>query len=125
MSSFKTMMTLTAAALLAAPALAQDDAEPILDTSPDTVATDFSAADLDQDGALNSDEFVTFAVMRAESGEADYKDLVLGGEYNDKFTMHDADASGGLTLEELGGESDISSDMSEEMEEDTMEPVLN
>lgn len=127
MSNYKTLITMTAAALFAAPAFAQDDAAPLLDTSPDTMATDFAAADLDQDGALNSDEFVTFAVMRAESGESDYTDLVLGGEYEAKFTMHDADASGGLTVEELGGahEGDHDSMSSDTEEEDMYEPELN
>jgi len=127
MSNLKTIIAIAAATCFAGSAIAQDDTESILDTSPDTMATDFAAADLDQDGALNSDEFVTFAVMRAEAGEADYRDLVLGGEYTDKFTMHDADASGGLTADELGGEADdISSDMKEDdMDDGYSEPELN
>lgn len=127
MSNLKTIIAIAAATCFAGSAIAQDDTESILDISPDTMATDFAAADLDQDGALNSDEFVTFAVMRAEAGEADYRDLVLGGEYTDKFTMHDADASGGLTADELGSEADdISSDMKEDdMDDGYSEPELN
>jgi len=71
MSNVKTLTTIAIAALFAAPAFAQDaDEGLILDTSPDTVTTDFASADLDQNGSLNADEFVTFAVMRAEGMQA-------------------------------------------------------
>jgi len=107
MSKPKTLMMFAATALFAMPAIAQDDVMSEKEESPRSIGADFSAADLDQDGALSSDEFVTFSVMRAENGEAEYKDLVLGGEYSAKFNMHDADASGGLTLSEVGGEPDV------------------
>lgn len=126
MSNPKTLMTITVAALLASSALAQDDVAPILEEAPRTIEADFSASDLDQNGALNSDEFVTFSVMRAESGEDGYKDLVLGGEYGAKFNMEDADASGGLTLNEVGGEVDatpIDDDVEGEAVEE--EPTFN
>lgn len=106
MSNPKTIMMIAAAALLAMPAIAQDDVTSQIEEAPRTIKADFSASDLDQDGALSSDEFVTFSVMRAESGVDGYKDLVLGGEYSAKFTMQDADASGDLTLSEVGGEHD-------------------
>lgn len=107
MSNVKTLTTIAIATLFAAPAFAQDgDAGSILDTSPDTVATDFASADLDQDGSLNADEFVTFAVMRAEDGDETFKDIVMGGEYDATFTAHDADASGGIELTELSAHDD-------------------
>lgn len=117
MSNVKTLTTIAIAALFAVPAFAQDaDQGSILDTSPDTVATDFASADLDQDGSLNADEFVTFAVMRAEDGDETFKDVVMGGEYDATFAAHDADASGGIEAGELAVHSDDKS------EPDMMEP---
>jgi len=102
MSNVKTLTTITIATLFASSAFAQDEgAEPILEASPDTVEASFTSADLDQDGALNADEFVTFAVMRAENGDETFKDLVIGGEYDATFVAQDADASGGIELSEL------------------------
>lgn len=120
MSNVKTLTTLTIAALFAAPAFAQDaDSGSILDTSPGTVEADFTSADLDQDGSLNADEFVTFAVMRAESGDEAFKDVVMGGEYDATFKAHDADASGGIEMTELTDHSGdkMESDMNEAEEE--------
>ncbi len=124
MSNVKTLTTIAIAALFAAPAFAQDAEEgtSILDTSPDTVATDFAAADLDQDGSLNADEFVTFAVMRAEAGDETFKDIVMGGEYDATFTAHDADASGGIEAAELAAHADDMSDT--EMMEPEGEDIL-
>lgn len=102
MSNVKTLTTIAIAALFAVPTFAQDaDEGLILDTSPDTITTDFASADLDQDGSLNADEFVTFAVMRAEGGDEVFKDIVMGGEYDATFAAHDADASGGIEASEL------------------------
>ena len=116
MSNVKTLTTIAIATLFAAPVFAQDeDAGSILDTSPDTVATDFASADLDQDGSLNADEFVTFAVMRAEDGDETFKDIVMGGEYDATFTAHDADASGGIEMSELTTHDEM------KVEPDTME----
>jgi len=119
MSNVKTLTTIAIATLFAAPAFAQDgDAGFILDTSPNTVATDFASADLDQDGSLNADEFVTFAVMRAEAGDETFKDIVMGGEYDATFNAHDADASGGVELSELSAYDDGVKAQPEMMESD-------
>ena len=112
MSNFKTLTTITIATLFAAPAFAQDsDQGSIFETSPDTVTTNFASADLDQDGSLNADEFVTFAVMRAENGDETFKDIVMGGEYDATFNAHDADASGGLEVTELVSHSDANPEL--------------
>ncbi len=103
MSNFKTLTTIAIATLFAAPVFAQDTQEsPMIEVTPASAETHFASADLDQDGALNADEFVTFAVMQAESGDEGFKDVVLSGEYDTKFAAHDKDASGGITVEELG-----------------------
>lgn len=95
------IFTLASAALVSAPACAQET-EVIIEPVASSIAADYAAADLDQDAALNADEFVTFAVMRAEEGDEAYKDIVLSGEYDVSFAARDADASGGLSAEELG-----------------------
>jgi len=127
MTNFKLMTTLTVAALFAAPAAFAQDETPILDTAPDTVETDFNAADLDQDGSLNADEFVTFSVMRAEGGDEAFKDLVLSGEYDAKFAAHDADASGGIDSAEIGGHSEdmVKPDETEMEGEEEAAPDMN
>lgn len=131
MSNFKMMTTLTIAALFAAPAFAQDaetqdaenqDAEQVqmIETAPDAAAAHFASSDLDQDGALNADEFVTFAVMQAETGDQDFRDLVVSGEYKAKFTAHDTDASGTLSPEELGQKGAHHDTRSDDMHSDDM-----
>ncbi|GGX72292.1 hypothetical protein GCM10011309_23250 [Litorimonas cladophorae] len=126
MSNFKMMTTLTIAALFAAPAFAQDaenqDAEQVqmIETAPDAAAAHFASSDLDQDGALNADEFVTFAVMQAEAGDQDFRDLVVSGEYKAKFTAHDTDASGTLSAEELGQKGAHHDTRSDDMHSDDM-----
>jgi len=102
MSNVKTLTTIAIAALFAAPAIAQDQQlEAISETAPDMTAQNFTAADLDQDGSLNADEFITFAITRAEHGDEAFKDVVMGGEYDATFKAHDADASGGVEVSEL------------------------
>jgi len=127
MSNFTKLTTLsltalTSAVFVAAPAFAQDT-KVVIEPVPDQISADFTAADLDQDSALNADEFVTFAVMRAEGGDESFKDVVLSGEYDTKFNAHDKDASGGVSVEELGhaDKSDMMEEKSDEMSEETEE----
>ncbi|MEP4052870.1 MAG: hypothetical protein ABJN22_11545 [Litorimonas sp.] len=125
MPNVKTLTTIAIAALFAAPAFAQDTDEGlILDTSPDTVTTDFASADLDQNGSLNADEFVTFAVMRAEGGDEVFKDIVMGGEYDATFAAHDADASGGIEASELVVHDGENPEMIEPEGEEIIEPDM-
>ncbi len=123
MSNFKTLTTLTtitlAAPLFAFTAIAQDaEQSPMIDSNLSAATMHFSSSDLDQDGALNADEFVTFAVMQAESGDKDFQDVVVSGEYKVKFTAHDTDASGGLSPEELGQEMATELTTSDDMKSD-------
>ena len=127
MSNVKTLTTIAIAALFAAPAFAQDaDEGLILDIAPNIVASDFTSADLDQDGSLNADEFVTFAVMRAEDGDEAFTDIVMGGEYDATFAAHDTDASGGIEPSELGvhGEETAEPEMVEPELEELLVPEL-
>lgn len=96
----KTMMISAIFAAAATPALAQD-VEKIVEPVP-TAEADFMTSDLDQDGALDRDEFVTFAVMRKESGDAVFTEIVRAGDYDAKFIAHDHDANGSISTEELG-----------------------
>ena len=122
MPNVKTLTTIAIATLFAAPAIAQDAAEELtIDAAVNTVASDFLSADLDQNGGLNADEFVTFAVMRAEDGDDAFKDVVLSGEYAPKFAAHDMDASGSIEMSELGAQ-EASDSMSPDMEPEAMEP---
>jgi len=121
MTNFKLLTTLSIAAIVASSAIAQDEAE-IVEPTLNMASDDFTSADLDQDGALNADEFITFAVMRAEGGNETFKDIVLSGEYNTKFLAYDADASGGLSIEELGlHEDETAADVDAEPESEAEE----
>lgn len=112
MSNFKTLTTIAIATLFAAPAFAQDaDQGSIFESSSETVTANFASSDLDQNGSLNADEFVTFAVMRAENGDEAFKDIVMGGEYDATFKAHDADASGGIEVTELTSHGDVNPEL--------------
>ena len=114
MSNVKTLTTIAIAAFFTVPAFAQDaQPEVVFDPISDPVAADFAAADLDQDGSLNADEFVSFAVMRAEDGDEAFRDVVMGGEYNVTFKSHDADASGGIEPSELAVHTDDTPEIKE------------
>lgn len=126
MSNYKTLTTLAsltiAASLFASTAFAQDaEQSPMIEPTPTTEALHFASSDLDQDGVLNADEFVTFAVMQAESGNKDFQDVVVSGEYKPKFTAHDTDASGGLSPEELGQVASSKPMLSDDMKSDEIE----
>lgn len=86
------------AALIATPALA-GETEMSTAQTPQEV---FTSVDLDESGDLSRDEFVSYAVTLADTGDSDYKGIVLSGGYDDAFTAKDADASGTISLAELG-----------------------
>jgi len=116
MSHVKILATALVATAFAAPALAGD---PMMKT--ESESNHFASADLDQDGALSADEFVTFAVMKAEDGDEDFKALVVSGDYDAKFAAHDADASGTLSEDELGA---AEVEEAPEMEMESVEPEM-
>jgi len=97
-----TKLSLATAALVLAvapAAIAQDD-KPEL--TPDVQIVDaFASADIDADGALDRDEFVSFVVIKSDAGDLDYKAMKLSGEYDDHFNTKDYNADGLLTAEEL------------------------
>jgi hypothetical protein len=102
MSHIKTLTAAFITTAFAVPAFAQDvEVEPVPEQV-ETTDTHFSSADLNQDGALSADEFVTYAVMKAEDGDEAMRTLVVSGDYDTKFAAHDADASASLTPDELG-----------------------
>ncbi len=114
--------TATALALVAAPTAQAQDKEPILE--PELQAVDiFTSADIDADGALDRDEFISFVVMKSDANDADYSAIKLSGAYDEHFNVKDHNADGLLTAEELS--SSVSDDGLEtedpEMEEGSME----
>jgi len=97
-----TKLSLATAALVLAvapAAIAQDDTPEL---TPDVQIVDaFASADIDADGALDRDEFVSFVVIKSDAGDLDYKAMKLSGEYDDHFNTKDYNADGLLTAEEL------------------------
>ncbi len=80
-------------------AIAQDDTPEL---SPDVQIVDsFTSADIDADGALDRDEFISFVVMKSDEGDAEYKSIKISGEYDNHFNTKDYNADGLLTAEEL------------------------
>ena len=68
-----TIATTTLLLAISPAAFAQDDARNI---APDIQIVDsFISADIDADGALDRDEFVSFVVMKSDEGDADYKSI--------------------------------------------------
>ena len=62
----------------------------------------FVAADVNQDGSLDRDEFVNFAVIKSDAGDEKYRNIVSSGEFDKKFAVHDHDADGKITVDEMG-----------------------
>ncbi len=101
-------------------ACAQDQTivEPV-PTSDDSV---FNAADINTNGQLDREEFVAFAVMKADEGDADFAIVREQGTYDDTFNTHDANADGALTPDEVAPKTDESDwDMKDESEPEVME----
>ena len=97
-----TKLTLTASVFAVATtstAFAQDTAEPM--TKAPAVVDIFTAADVDADGALDRDEFISFVVMKSDAGDADYSAVKISGEYDNHFNTKDYNADGLLTAEEV------------------------
>jgi Ca2+-binding EF-hand superfamily protein len=97
-----TKLTITTAAFMLAispAAIAQDDTPEMM---PDNQIVDsFTSADIDADGALDRDEFVSFVVMKSDEGDTEYKSIKISGEYDNHFNTKDYNADGLLTAEEL------------------------
>ena len=120
MSNVKTLTTLSIAMLLASPALAET-AEPKLTVK--DAEESFASADLNQDGSLNAEEFIAFTLMRSDQGEAQFKDIVIAGQYDAAFLAYDRDVSGGIEVEELGLQEKQSGEEIIDMKDDA--PVLD
>lgn len=97
-----TKLTIATTALILAAgsvAFAQDDTP---EMKPETQKVDiFTSADIDADGALDRDEFISFVVMKSDTGDVDYKAVKISGEYDNHFNTKDYNADGLLTAEEL------------------------
>jgi len=96
----KTTIVATAMLFAATPAVFAQDAEPEVSPPVETVDV-FTAADVDADGALDRDEFVSYVVMQSDAGDVDYTGLKLSGEYDNAFNTKDYNADGLLSAEEL------------------------
>ena len=97
-----TKLSIATAALMLAvssTAFAQDDTPDV--TAKVQTVDAFTSADVDADGALSRDEYVSFVVMKSDEGDADYSSIKLSGEYDNHFNTKDYNADGLLTAEEL------------------------
>lgn len=97
-----TKLTIASAALI----MAVPSAVFAQDTMPETVPAAevvdiFTAADVDADGALDRDEFISFVMMKSDAGDIDYKSIKISGDYDNHFNTKDYNADGLLTEEEL------------------------
>ncbi|MEP3889516.1 MAG: hypothetical protein ABJN69_03555 [Hellea sp.] len=97
-----TKLTIAATAIMLAitpAAFAQDNT---LEHKPEAQIVDiFASADVDGSGALDRDEFISFVVMKSDTGDTDYKAIKISGEYDNHFNTKDYNADGLLTSEEL------------------------
>ena len=97
-----TKLTIAATAIMLAisPAAFAQDNSP--DLTPETQIVDiFASADIDASGALDRDEFISFVVMKSDTGDTEYKAIKISGEYDNHFNTKDYNADGLLTTEEL------------------------
>ena len=101
-------------------AFAQDDTPDV--TAKVQTPNAFTSADINADGALDRDEFVSFVVMKSEEGYADYSSIKLSGEYDNHFNTTDYNADGLLTAEELKMPTDDKRDVMSEEKTLTDEP---
>ena len=97
-----TKLTIAATAIMLAipPAVIAQDNAPELKPDPEIVDI-FASADIDASGALNRDEFISFVVMKSDTGDTEYKAIKISGEYDNHFNTKDYNADGLLTSEEL------------------------
>lgn len=97
-----TKLTAATATLMLAicPAAFAQDAAPEMTPEAQAVST-FTSADVDADGALDRDEFISFVVMESDAGDLDYKAIKISGDYDNHFNTKDYNADGLLTEEEL------------------------
>ena len=112
----------TAALMLAVSptAFAQDDTPDV--TAKVQTVDAFASADIDADGALDRNEFVSFVVMKSDEGITDYSSIKLSGEYDDHFNTKDYNADGLLTAEELKMSADDKLGVMSEEDASTDEP---
>jgi len=101
--TLKTVLILTAMGSVAATATAQVTkiTEPV-NVPTRAVDADFVVADINQDGSLDRDEFVSFAVIKSDAGNDKFRAIVTSGEFDKKFAVHDHDADGKITAAEMG-----------------------
>ena len=99
-----THLTMAATAFVLAASTAGFAQDETVDARPAPVIKQvdiFTSADIDADGALDRDEFVSFVVMTSDAGDPDYSSIKLAGTYDDHFNTKDYNADGLLTAEEL------------------------
>lgn len=63
--------------------------------------TNFLAADINANGELDREEFVSFAVMKAAEGHKEFVLVRENGSYDDAFDKYDSNADGAITPDEL------------------------
>lgn len=71
------------------------------EVEPTVQDTNFLAADINANGELDREEFVSFAVMKAAEGHKDFVLVRENGSYDDAFDQHDSNADGVFSPDEL------------------------
>ncbi len=79
----------------------EEYAAPVAELATPSEADYFTAADLDNDGALSRDEFTLLTNTMADSGDSDAAAIRDANSYDDSFTGKDMDNDGVLSLGEL------------------------
>ena len=101
--TLKTLFVVTAFGAMAIPAIAQRTiVTETVNVPTRSIDADFAVADINQDGALDRDEFVSFAVIKSDAGDEDFRAIVSMGKFDEKFAVHDHDADGHITVDEMG-----------------------
>lgn len=116
-----TKLSISTAALMLAlipTAFAQDNTPDV--TAKVQTVDPFTSADIDADGALDRNEFVSFVVIKSDEGAADYSSIKLSGKYDDHFDSKDYNADGLLTAEELKVSAEASDKSKQEGESESM-----
>lgn len=101
--TLKTLLIVTAIGGIAIPTIAQTTRiTESVNVPTRVVDADFVVADINQDGGLDRDEFVSFVVIKSDAGNEDYRTIVTTGKFDEKFAVHDHDADGQITVDEMG-----------------------
>jgi len=101
--TMKTLLITAAIGAVSTPSMAQITkvTEPV-NVPTRVIDADFVIADINEDGSLDRDEFVSFAVIKSDAGHDKYRAIVASGQFDKTFAVHDHNADGKITANEMG-----------------------